>query len=73
MFCVLLTGMHLTIAYQELIVKIEQLTKGLFYAVQASVVILYFPALPYTIMRYSIFDMGKDSYYLFSMCWFVTD
>lgn len=69
--CIFFAGLYSTDAYKQLTEKIELCNKLFSVAIFTSITILYFMPLPYSIVRYHIFDLGTDSFYLFSMCWFV--
>lgn len=51
--------------------RIELLNKLFCSAILISIAILYSTPMPYTIVRYHFLDMGSDSFYLFTICWFV--
>lgn len=61
-----------TIAYRELIEKIERLNRLLCFAVSTSYALFFSLPLFYTIVRYYIFSMGEDSFYLLLPFWFVS-
>lgn len=68
---VLFVGVHSRIAYEKLIAKIELFNNFLFFAFVSTDTILFFTVLPYTCVRYYIFNMAEDSYFLFCPSWFV--
>lgn len=65
------TGVQSSLAYKELIRKIELFTTVLFSVLSVSIVIVFFTAAPYTFVRYYILNAGEDSFYLFCPSWFV--
>lgn len=67
----LFTGAHSTAAYNEIIEKIELINKILSIGLWISGAIILSTAVPYSFVRYYIFDMGEDSFYLFLPAWFV--
>lgn len=71
MWCVLLTGVHSTIAYRELVEKIEQCQKFLCINMCFSFITFHFSPLPYGYVRYYVFNMGEDSFFLFMPIWYV--
>lgn len=70
-FFVHLAGAHSTAAYSELISKIELFNKLLSFGMCFTVASLLVAVIPYSVVRYYIFDMGEDSFYLFFRPWFV--
>lgn len=58
-------------AYEELIGLIERFNQLLFYAMANTAALLYFAMPPYTLVRYYVFNMGQNSYFLFHPSWFV--
>lgn len=68
---ILLPGVHATLAYRKLIEKIELFTKYFFIVMCVTFVSAVFSALPYTIVRYYVLNMGKNSFYLFAPAWSV--
>lgn len=64
-------GMDSLAEYSELMGNIELFNKLWYFALNATCTFCFYSALPYTCIRYFIFDMGKESYYLFYPTWFV--
>lgn len=71
LFCIRLAGVHSAAAYQELTAKIEFFNKCICLAITLTLAILYISVLPFTFVRYYIFNMGEDSFELFYPPWFV--
>lgn len=69
--CVHFTGPHSTDAYKKFIAKIEKFTRFFCIFLSISIGFLFFSVLPYSLVRYYIFDMGEDSFYLYCPSWFV--
>lgn len=61
------TGTHLAAAYVDLISKIELFNKCLSSKMCMTTTLLLLTVVP-TVVRYYIFDMGEDSFYLFGSC-----
>lgn len=57
--------------YKESLEKIELFSKYFYIADFVSLAFMVFTPLPYTAVRYYIFDMDEESYYLFTPAWFV--
>lgn len=70
-FFVFLIGPHAIAEYDETSGNIERLHKFLFFALSMTVLLVFFTAAPYSFVRYYIFDMGPDSFYLFAPSWSV--
>lgn len=66
-----MTGVHSTAAYKDLIKKIEQLNKFLFYALFSTIFLNFFLAGPFSFIRYYIFGMEENSFFTFIPSWFV--
>lgn len=64
-------GVHSTVAYRELIGKIELFNQYFWYAMCITFAIVALAPLPYTLARFFIYDMEEDSFYLFAPSWFV--
>lgn len=62
---------HSTGAFERIIGRIELLNKCLCSALRISMILLFFTTLPYSLVRYYIFDMGENSFYLFFPSWWV--
>lgn len=65
------TGMNRTIAYGDVIVKIEQISKWLWSALMLSLVAIALFPLIYTGVAYYILDLGVDSFFLYPPTEFV--
>lgn len=70
-YCVRSTGVHSTIAYSEFIGKFERFNEYFCVSLFVSIAFCVISALPYTLVRYLLYDMGEDSFYLFVPAWFV--
>lgn len=57
--------------YQEIAENIELATKLIFFATCGSGIICLVPALPFSLIRYYVYDMQERSFYLFVPAWFV--
>lgn len=69
---ILLIGMeHSTVAYKEIIEKIERFNEFLCFAMCTTVSLFLFTLLPYSFVKYYILNAGHDSFYLFYPTWFV--
>lgn len=68
---ILPTGVNSTVLYKEVIGKIEFFNKVFWNAICVEALICICAALPYTYVRYYIYDLGEDSFYLFCPCWYV--
>lgn len=55
--------------YKELIAKIELYNKGFCFVMCISGSLVILTAIPYTIVRYYILNMGEESFYLFLPAW----
>lgn len=64
-------GAHSTVAYDELIGKIELFNKVLCFGLFVTIALLLLTVVPYTLVRYHMFNMGEESFYLFLPVWFV--
>lgn len=60
-----LAGAHSAVAYKDLIEKIELFNKCFCLVGCVTLALLFFMLLPYTYVRYYIFNLGVDSFYLF--------
>lgn len=60
-----------TIAYREFVEKIELFNKYFCVAISISVAFCFITPLPYSYLRYFVYDMGEESFFLFAPCWFV--
>lgn len=66
-----LTGEDSTVAYRELIEKIELFNKVLCLILCSGGAFCTVTPLPYSFVRYYIFDKGEESFFLFYPSWFV--
>lgn len=67
---ILLAGVH-SAAYDILIDKIELFNKCLCFTLIFLIALDHTLPAPYTFIRYYIFNMDKESYFLFCPSWFV--
>lgn len=65
------TGPHSAIAYKRTVEQIELFTKYFHLLVSVSGALCVCSFVPYTYVRYFIYDMGAESFYLFYLAWFV--
>lgn len=70
-FFVAFTGAHSKAAYNGLMAKIELFNELLCFGFSLSMAIILLGVIPYTFVRYFIYDMGENSFYLFAPTWFV--
>lgn len=68
---ILFTGTHSVAIYRQIAGKIERFTKGFSGFICAELIFCIFAPMPYSIVRYYIYDMGAKSFYLFFPTWFV--
>lgn len=64
-------GVNSTAAYRKLIGKIELFNEYFWYIMCITLVICTVSSLPYTLVRFFIYDMEEKSFYLSFPCWFV--
>lgn len=66
-----LTGTQSAADYKELCGKMELFNKVLCVVISSSIVFCMVTPLPYSFVRYYMYDMGEKSFYLFAPAWFV--
>lgn len=69
--CALLAGVRSKGAYKVLIGKIDLFNKIYCIGMHIASAFLYLAVLPYSLLRYYVFNLGADSFYLFVPSWFV--
>lgn len=65
-------GLCSTVAYKDIIGRIERLCELLYYAITATVTFYMLSALLYSYFNYFIMHLDADSFYLFFPTWFVS-
>lgn len=71
MYVIHSTGSHSSIVYRELVGKIDLYNKYFCFVMCLGFSCCMLTSLPYSYIRYFIFDMGAESFYLFVPAWCV--